>query len=212
MLKLLSDLYIRRAFALIASGFVLLGASALTCHASDLYNKGGAALAPSNTGLYVSVGTGYAVADTNVAGDVSLASKGIVADLRAGYDWHAGNVVLGIYGGAGFDDIHTSTVVGLKQRWHWNAGARLGYDFHPVIAYALAGWRSSDFKIDNNLIVNTNSLQGFEYGGGLEFPAGDHVTLGLELTRVNYGSWAPTQGIKLDSSDYAGTVRLNYRF
>jgi opacity protein-like surface antigen len=194
---------------------LLIGASLFgEARAADVYSRAVVeAPLPKLSGAYFVTGVGMAFSETAVT-PLALSSKGGVVDARIGYDWQfpGGKWVIGPFIGIGLDDVTGKGALTADQRWHYEAGGRLGYVFNDTdLVYVLAAWRSTDFKYAASGFAVTDTASGFEYGAGVEFRLANHVTLGLEATRTDYGSFA-ISGVTIDNSDYNGKVRLGYHW
>lgn len=206
---------------LFAAGVALFLASfAVPAHATDL--PGYATPKPNTTaasqgGAYLSVGAGIIANDINTGagefGAISLASSGGGVDLRAGYDFTFPGtaIVIGPLVGVTLENTDGHGISG-EHDFGWYAGGRIGVYSGNALLYAYGAWRQQDIALNiAGIEVASHTLTGFEYGAGLEIGLTDHVRLGTEVARISYGTWNG-DGFKLDEAEYAGRVRLGYRF
>ena len=137
------------------------------------------------TGLYVYGGIGYGMwdADTTTINSVTnicvlcvtqnQGGKGWLGTLGAGYDWQAGNFVIGAFGDYTFSDIKGTiqdqgpfAVAATKQDWAWAAGGRVGYIALPgLMTYFGAGWTQAHFTGNASFTTGTNTATGNRYNG-----------------------------------------------
>jgi len=184
-------------------------------HAGDLYASPTVA-ASNNTylGSYIQGGIGIKAHESQIE-DIALASKGYEVDLRLGHDWGVKGTrfILGVFSGVGTSDTSAAGFFDSSQPWHIDVGSRVGYRFDSGnLLYVLGAWQTADFKYSaGELGKVAKTLDGFKYGGGVEFALDDHFTLGLELTRIDYASFE-VEGLKFRETDYNSALRLGYRF
>lgn len=192
-------------------------------HASDLKGVTLPGYAPastvkSNAGGYISVGAGLAMSDLNTSntefGAISLATRGAVADIRVGYDigFPGSKITVGPLAGV---SLTNSDGKGLSGEHDFSTllGGRIAYHGADYAIYAYGGWNRSDLKVTlEGFELASKTLNGIEYGGGVEVALSDHARLGTEIGRIDYGSWKPGDGFKLDETEYVGRVRVGYHF
>jgi outer membrane immunogenic protein len=151
----------------------------------------------------------------------TLAPDGIIGGLQAGYNWQAGNVVLGleadIQGSSQRDnkacvlsclpDGRISNSYDAKLPWLGTARGRVGYSVGSTLFYATGGFAYGTVKTDITTInfpgiASTTSLRatrgGYAVGGGIETPLtfvdlfGPNWTTKAEYLYVDLGRLSQT--------------------
>ena len=130
-------------------------------------------------------------------------SNGVAYGAQVGYDFQAGDVVLGVEGEAGdssVDDCASGVIVATDELCA-NAGrdlyvgGRVGYAVSPrVLLYGKAGYTNSRLSLDYedgtaatapDFSIREN-LDGVRVGGGVEFAVGRNAFLSTEYRYSNY--------------------------
>jgi len=149
------------------------------------------------------------------------------------------NVYLGAEAAYSFRDSDDQTRTDLnalpRQRLSnvgdvWSASGHLGYAFGRYLAYAKAGYASTELHYENILIAtgailgqSTKRVGGYVLGAGLEYAFTSNISLGLEYNFYNFNvgnqQQYNTAGVAVaainarnDLSSHVAAVRLNYRF
>jgi len=157
------------------------------------------------TGFYLGGGFGYGMFNLNTSlsqngglrsDNQTWGGRGWFATVTGGYDHQfSDRIVAGVFADADFSDIkgHLGDVYweqagGIKQRWAWAVGARLGYLIHPaVLSYVNAGYTQAQFsRVDlfNFGLANDPGLDFFPaqtYGGWF---------VGSGLEAMLFGGWS----------------------
>lgn len=112
----------------------------------------------------------------------------------------------------------------------WSVSGNVGYAFGRYLAYAKAGYASTQLHYENILISSgailgqsTKQVGGFVLGAGLEYSFTNNISLGLEYNYYNFSvgnqQQYNTAGVAVaainasnDLSSHVAAVRLNYRF
>ena len=107
------------------------------------------------------------------------------------------------------------TVAGLKSKNSIDLSARAGFVADRALFYGLAGYTSTNFETIGLASKTNNRLNGFRYGGGIEFAVTPEVSLRGEYTHANYQSWDVASGantISFDPSEHRFLVGASLRF
>ncbi len=180
-------------------------------------------------GLYAGFyGGGGAIVDelkTPLAGGATfngVGGEGALGGVMAGYNHQINNIVLGLQGEVGYNDLATELNIpagpSVKARQGLVAAlsARAGVLVTPdTLAYIIGGYSHSDYKFTSNFISSQKeTYNGFHVGGGLETKIGSNVTLRAEYRYTGYGSedWGTGGVIKVSPSSHTGTVGLAWQF
>jgi len=149
------------------------------------------------TGFYFGATYGYASGSTEVAGSsgaFSFDQDGGVGTLLAGYNWQMANTVVGLEADIGTGNLGGSAIVGGTSissdiNAVGSVRARAGVLFAPqTLLYATAGvaWADFDFSAGGRTVSDT--LTGYQIGGGLEYAMAPQWTLRLEYLYTDLGS------------------------
>ena len=174
--------------------FVALLASAATVAATP-------ALAQENapfSGVRVQGIVGYDRTHTD-----GVNSDGVAYGAQVGYDFQAGNLVLGVEGEAGdstVDECANAVIVATDELCvnagrDLYAGGRVGYALSPrVLLFGKAGYTNARVSLDyqDGTVATApdfsirDHLDGVRVGGGLEFALGPNAYLSTEYRYSNY--------------------------
>lgn len=173
------------------------------------------------TGFYVGVngGGGWGTSDYSapLASGNFNTSGGLVGGTL-GYNWQAGQMVLGLEGDIDWSNLRGDTTCGgvaceTRNSWLSTARGRLGYAAGRFMPYVTGGAAFGDIKTSAAGIGSAHETKaGWTIGGGLEAAIAGPWTAKIEYLYVDLGSGAPITGA--ESSFKTNLVRagLNYRF
>jgi outer membrane immunogenic protein len=219
----------------------LVGLGTLPALAADLpvkapmYAKAPAAVAYNWTGFYVGANAGVGLGRDLTSASLSngfvaplvanprsyLGPLGVIGGGQIGYNWQAGNWVLGLetdIQASGMKDDQTClhphlgngglncAAVGLgysqKLDWFGTARARVGLATGPVLSYVTAGFAYggvsttvsdvSNFASNPTIATFQGTRTGYAYGSGVEASLGGAWTAKLEYLYLNLGSQSGT--------------------
>ncbi len=111
----------------------------------------------------------------------------------------------------------------------WSVSGNVGYAFGRYLAYAKAGYASTELQYKNILILDGSILGqskaqvgGYVLGAGLEYAFTQNISLGLEYNyykfnvgnQQQYDNAGPVAAINAsnDLSSHVAAMKLNYRF
>lgn len=202
------------------------------------------------SGFYIGGNVGYAWTDSSfthletggspTSETFSNSPNGILggAQIGARYQFQ-NNLYLGVEAAFSFRnaDDQTRTDLASTPRHRlsevgniWSLSGNIGYAFGRYIAYAKAGYASTELHYENILIStgailgqSTKQVGGFVLGAGLEYAFTNNLSLGLEYSYYNFNvgnqQQYNTSGVAVnainasnDLSSHVATVKLNYRF
>ncbi len=142
------------------------------------------------TGLYVGATYGYATGTTNVtgdSGDFGFDHSGGIGSLFAGYNVQLGNAfVVGAEAdawglgnvsgdGTGFDHVSSELHNLFSLR------GRAGFLLSPtLLVYGTGGFAWADYDFRAAGVTRSDTLDGFQVGGGAEFALSPRLTLRVE--------------------------------
>lgn len=218
---------------ILMTGIAMAGVVAIasTAHAADkggaYYDPVAAVTAPAADGAKfhgLSIEAGLGITSSNV--DVGVVGGGTLATLGdsswsghlgIGYDWQMSNLVLGVFGRVAMNDLGYSFAgakVGdtdvdymLGGRIGWVPRASGDWMLYGLVAYK---WADIDVLVPG---VGDASANSWVIGGGIEAMLTDHVYLGAEITADVSPDGDTVGGIaNVESENYAGTLRVGYRF
>ncbi len=120
--------------------------------------------------------------------------SGFALGARAGYDYQAGNVLLGVItdGYYSFADGGGSGVGAgvFKSELHYygTVRGRLGFGIGRFLPYATAGYAYGELKVSNNVtgVSSSETLSGWTYGGGVEFVWNRDITIYGGYHRIDF--------------------------
>ncbi|MDA5193824.1 outer membrane protein [Govanella unica] len=154
-----------------------------------------AAMAQSNdaafNGLYFGGQVGYD-SYKNDFGPFQLAGQGVEGGIFAGYNYRVNSMVLGLEGQLGLSNAKNKIDFGgdditTKARESYGITARVGALVGDnTLAYVHGGWVNTRFKSKDFLEVNSQHLNGWKLGVGLETLVAQNVSLRAEYAYSDY--------------------------
>jgi outer membrane immunogenic protein len=202
----------------------------------------GGACCLSWTGFYVGAHLGYGRSDVDWA-DVSLTGEPVHNDARGflgggqlGYNWQAGNVVIGVEGTlsrTNIDDDYRSVVVpaavaySTDINWIGTVAGRLGFASGPALVYAKAGWATANVQLSGvqtaipDAFSRDDRRNGWVVGAGFEYLFSRNLSFGVEYNFIDLGSASyagftriglPYTIADADVEIHTVTARLNFKF
>lgn len=143
--------------------------------------------------------------------------SGLGLNLRAGYDWRAGNTIFGVWGEIAQSWAKDDVVIpAVSDTWSVGFGTstaamlRLGYDMGGVMVYSNAGYRWTDVELETFSGAYSDRSGGISYGVGIETEFSHHMSGYLEFHR-NTGK-VDIEGLTADLSLNTFTLGVNYKF
>ena len=179
------------------------------------------------TGFYIGADVGGgAVVDELKFGPVDfngIGGEGALGGLMAGYNHQMNNIVLGLQGEVGYDDLRTkATAPGFKldaqQGLVASLSARAGLLVTPeTLAYIIGGYSYSEYKTKINAGGSTafkQNYDGFHIGGGLEAMISPNATVRVEYRYTQYSGedWGTGGAVDVAPSTHTGTVGVAWTF
>lgn len=182
------------------------------------------AASPDWTGFYFGAyaGGGAVVNEVEVGGlnlD-GIGGEGALGGLMAGYNHQMNNIVFGLQGDVGYNDLATEfSVPGInldaRQGLVASASVRLGLLVTPdTLAYAIGGYSYSEYEVETNFIGNFDeTYDGFHVGGGLETMITPSATLRAEYRYTSYSGedWGTGGFVDVSPSTHTGTVGVAWK-
>jgi outer membrane immunogenic protein len=217
----------------ISASIAALMAGTVAASAADMPVKAAPYMAPPApiytwTGFYLGVNAGIggdrvdypfrgAFGDTRFTGDVNLTSFGGFGGVQGGYNWQAGNWVLGVEADIEGTNIRSrlnasinvpsllnaSLSTGTELKYFGTARGRIGYAFDRVLVYATGGYAfgSEDTTLDASLTSNRKTL---EFAA---VPDGNSTTHPFHFSRRHdLSGWTAGGGV-----EYAVTPNLSLK-
>ena len=231
---------------------IVLSSSAF---AADLPGRKTAAVpTPSATsatwgGFYIGGNVGYAWTDSSfthleygaaTGESFSNSPNGVLGGAQIGARYQVqSNLYIGAEAAYSFrnSDSKTRTDLNLTPRYRlsnvgnlWSVSGNVGYAFGQYLAYAKAGYASTELHYENILISSDailgqskSQVGGYVLGAGLEYSFSKNISLGLEYNYYNFNigdqqqystAGVPRQAINAsnDLSSHVAAMKLNYRF
>lgn len=148
---------------------------------------------PAYAGDFSGPYVGAGVTLDNVQGTGALDGigfSGVGGTAFAGYNMTLGNSFFaGVEANA---DVYSADAFGIKAKWGWGVGGRLGVKVNPSTAlYARAGYARAKLSAGGF----SDWGDGVRYGLGVETGVGETVAVRAEFTQTNYeGDLANNQG------------------
>lgn len=232
----------KRTGALTALALIL---SAGAANATDLKgtSQNDEALLPIPTasrggfaGFYASLSGGMDFANTEVGYDGSIknelpfgvtldgiGSTGFIGDGQVGYDFQAGKIVFGVFGGGNISDTKTTldAYIGdldeakaeLTRDWGWYAGGRIGYaTSKDTLVYVGGGYTQADFSLESDDFEGseTRTFDGYFGEVGIESRISGQFFAKAFGRYVAYNSWED-DGVTVDPSELQAMIGVTYR-
>jgi outer membrane immunogenic protein len=214
---------------------LLAAASALTIIAVSSGAAKGAdpiVAGPDWTGFYIgaNVGGGAVVNDIEIPpiGDLDfngIGGEGVLGSVMIGYNHQVNNIVFGLQGEVGYNNLSTELSIGgtdiieAQQGLVASLSARAGFLMTPeTLAYIIGGYSYSEYETEISLGGPSTSFDetydGYHVGGGLETMVGQHATVRVEYryTAYNGEDWGTGGFIDVAPSIHTGTLGLAWNF
>ena len=212
----------KRGLFAAASALTLVIAISGTARGADAVMATG----PDWTGFYIGAyGGGGAVVDELKFSGVDIngvGGEGVLGGAMAGYNYQMNNIVLGLQGEVGYDDLKTKIKAGggslnAQQGLVAAASVRAGLLVTPeTLAYIIGGYSYSEYKthISGGLGSFNETYDGFHIGGGLEAMISPNATVRVEYRYTEYGGedWGTGGAIDVAPSTHTGTVGVAWNF
>jgi outer membrane immunogenic protein len=173
-------------------------------------------------GFYAGVGFGAGGAGVDFAGigskgKTEIDDKGATVAGIAGYNYMAGDWLLGVEGSFGTVGLNKSVAVaGLgnvraKSDWLGTMQLRGGYTFDNVLLYGTAGLAITDLELSSSLGGKYNKTKtGLVVGVGGEFALSDNWTARAEALAYSFQDEATLNGAKRKFDFGEGVVRVGF--
>ncbi len=210
-----------------ASALTMITIFSSTVQAADPVAEG-----PDWTGLYIgaSVGGGAVVNEIGVPVFLDLELNGIggegaLGSIMAGYNYQMNNIVFGLQGEVGYNNLSTELSLGgtdiieAQQGLVASISARAGLLLTPeTLAYIIGGYSYSEYETEISLGGPSESFDetydGYHIGGGLETMIGQHATVRVEYRYTSYDGedWGTGGFIDVAPSTHTGTLGLAWNF
>ncbi len=108
-----------------------------------------------------------------------------------------------------------TTNTGLKSRNTIDLSGRAGFVADQALFYGLAGYTSTNFETFGLATKTSKRLNGFRYGGGIEFAVTPEMSIRGEYTHADYKPWNVASGsdtVRFDPSEHRFLVGASLRF
>lgn len=188
--------------------------------------------AEANTSTVYSA-TGYfaqtSVPAINTAGMQTLKPDAFDAGLDIGYDYHAGNLRIGLAADiSSMNKSKTATTTAtypccspntftitqtVKPLWMTTVRARLGYDMGGAMIYATGGWAgqrvrysaqfTDTYATANEAATGSKFRSGWVVGGGADIAMGGGWSIQPEYLHADFGTWSIPGGTLTTASPAA---------
>jgi outer membrane immunogenic protein len=180
------------------------------------------------TGFYVGVNGGYGFGRAKWSGlPANFNVNGGVAGGQVGYNWQAGQLVLGVEGDGDWTGLRGTTSLGkcaaapctTRNDFLSTARGRAGFAFDRWLPYATAGLAVGNIRPMVPGLVGMNTTNaGWTAGGGLEYAMAPHLSVKAEYLYVDLGKDNCTTLCNLPTGNSVGLTTsvaragINYRF
>jgi outer membrane immunogenic protein len=194
----------------------------------------------SLTGFYVGVSGGMDFANTALSYDDSytyddvkvpfgagldgVGSTGFIGEGQIGYDYQAGKIVFGVFGGGNISNTKTTLDVyegldvakaELTRDWGWYAGPRIGYaTSKDTIVYAGGGYTQAVFRLKSDAfkLDASETFEGYFGEVGVETRLSGAVFGKVFGRYVDYNSKSYDDGkLMVDPSELQAMVGLTIK-
>jgi outer membrane immunogenic protein len=215
----------KRPYLFCATAMTLMMGQVPTVYAAD-YEQPAAEAERSWEGFYAGVGvsgqgSGIDFANVGKKGDLDIKESGASISGIIGYNYMAGNWLLGVegsLGSVGFDKTQAITGLGnVKAQSDWLATMQLrgGYAFDSLLLYGTAGLALQDLEMSSSLGGKYDeTLAGAVVGVGAEFAMSDSWAIRAEALALTFQDDATLNGSKrkFDFADGIVRVGLTHQF
>jgi outer membrane immunogenic protein len=143
------------------------------------------------TGFIFNPDVGYDTISLKANGGAAVKdADGWRAGLELGYDYQIGGIVVGLVAD-GFYSWLDGQSAGYTSdlKYYGTVRGRLGYGYGRFMAYATGGWAYADLEIGDRIagITDSQKLNGWAAGGGLEYKWNETLTARFEYVRLEFG-------------------------
>lgn len=183
-------------------------------------------------GFYVSAAVGYGWGDSSFSVTPNTADyepSGVIGAVGLGYDiMLRDSVLLGVFGDYTFgeqDDKFTLAGIPTKGELDdtWAVGARLGFIVHrDLLLYGTVGYTSTELTLSNAAASESDNLDGFFVGAGLERLIHSNLYLRGEYRYSRYedikdqvaagGYCGGTCDLEIENEKHSLRIGLAYKF
>ena len=215
----------KRGLFAAASALTLVIAISGTARGADAVMATG----PDWTGFYIgaNAGGGAVVNEIEIpglgAGNFNgIGGEGWLGSIMAGYNHQMNNIVLGLQGEVGYNDLRTElnipglATIDAQPGLVASASVRAGLLVTPeTLAYIIGGYSYSEYKTKTSFLGSFNeTYDGFHIGGGLEAMISPNATVRVEYRYTEYGGedWGTGGFVDVAPSTHTGTVGVAWNF
>ncbi|MCC2689524.1 MAG: Opacity protein antigen [Rhizobiaceae bacterium] len=175
---------------------------------------------PLNTwsGPYAGVGLGYGFGETeDETFDNTIDTDGFLLNGFVGYNYQAGNVVVGPEADIGYNFSEgESAGTTTESGWEGSLRGRLGYVVTPeILLYVTAGGAAKQLEISAAGGSDSNTMLGWTAGAGADMMVTDNVFGRVEYRYTDFGSDTFTTGPvsgEVSDRDHRVTFGLGMKF
>ena len=196
------------------------------------------------TGLYLgaNLGGAWATGDarfTDTFGSLvtgSLDSSSVIGGGQIGYNWQAGQLVVGLEADIAAQNLASSgstvgnaVTVSREGRWIGTVRPRIGYAAGNALIYATGGlaYGNVEHTVTENRFGGTRSVSesstrvGWTIGAGIEWALNRNWTIGAEYLHIDLGSTTvnaaasgpfPAASTRFEDREDVIRAKLNYKF
>lgn len=121
-------------------------------------------------------------------------TEGFSIGAQLGYDKQIGDIVLGVitdgyYSFADGDGRGAGAgIYSSELNYYGTVRGRLGYALGRFMVYGTAGYAYGELEVSNATASDSEMLNGWVYGGGLEFVWNEDITLHAGYRRIDFDS------------------------
>lgn len=144
-------------------------------------------------GGYAGILTGYGWGDGEFFDGTAAASDdfdGARLGGFVGYNWAMGSpLVVGIEGDLNYDWNKNDYGVGeVGTGLNGSVRGRIGYAMDRAMLFAAGGWTATNFEVEGSGVDESEMLNGWTVGGGVDYAVTDRVFTRLEYRYNDFGS------------------------
>ncbi|MGV8936460.1 MAG: outer membrane protein [Allorhizobium sp.] len=167
-------------------------------------------------GAYIGLHGGYGWGDGDFSNGVAATSDSFDGGRFGGfvgYNWGFGNgAIVGLEGDLNYDwneNDYGGVTVGTGL--NGSARARVGYGMDRALLYAAGGWTATDFRVKGGGFDQSETLNGWTLGAGIDYAVTDRVFGRLEYRYNDYGN-KNILGVDTDFNQHVVQVGLGVKF